>query len=591
MTPDQKRHIATAMVNRSRQWKTRVGIAGVIALAFFNLVGPVFAGCWFTAYALLQLLERRFAPDGPVARQLGEGYYAACLALVFVANILFGSMAFAEILSGTPEALTCAGLLVGGAIINSVLISPASRRLMVASVAPQLVVAVALPVGALVIHQSPLFAFQLVVAVGLMVMACVSAGARLAKTFAAMEAAKAQAEGANRAKSDFLATMSHEIRTPLNGVLGMAQAMAADELSPRQRERLTVVTQSGQALLTILSDVLDLAKIEARKMELEQADFDLETLVERAAQTFRAIADAKGLSFETRIDPAAIGTWRGDSTRLCQILANLISNAVKFTDEGQVRVSASCSEGGLRFVVEDTGPGVTPAQLPTLFKKFVQADASTTRRYGGTGLGLSICGELATLMGGSITAETVEPHGLRFTFEAPVERIDNVPHPQQQGACGADLGTQDRPLRVLAAEDHPVNRQVLTLLLSQVGITPFIVENGAEAVEAWRAGAEDGPWDLILMDVQMPVMDGPDAARAIRREEKACDLPPVPIIALTANVMTHQIEDYREAGMATFVAKPIQVQALLDGIEIALADAGPAKGVTSAPLIPAQAGN
>jgi vacuolar-type H+-ATPase subunit E/Vma4 len=182
----------------------------------------------------------------------------------------------------------------------------------------------------------------------------------------------------------------------------LAQAMAADELSLRQRERLTVVTQSGQALLAILSDVLDLAKIEARKMELEAEPFDLESLVERAGETFRGLAEAKRLSFESRVDPAAAGAWRGDSTRLCQILANLISNAVKFTDEGQVRVFASCSETGLRFVVEDTGPGVTAEQLPTLFKKFVQADASTTRVYGGTGLGLAISRRLIELMGGEV---------------------------------------------------------------------------------------------------------------------------------------------------------------------------------------------
>jgi CheY-like chemotaxis protein len=369
--------------------------------------------------------------------------------------------------------------------------------------------------------------------------------------------------------------MSHEIRTPLNGVLGMAQAMAADELSGRQRERLDVVTQSGQALLTILNDVLDLAKIEARKVELEIAAFDLETLVERSQETFRAVADSKGLIFETRIAPEVLGTWRGDTTRLRQVLSNLISNAVKFTDRGRVTVSVDATEGGLRMVVEDTGPGVTPEQLPRLFKKFVQADASTTRRYGGTGLGLSICGELALLMGGSITADHVTPHGLRFTFEAPVERIDAVRRtaPVATTETADQTTTDGRALRVLAAEDHPVNRQVLTLLLSQAGIIPHIVENGAEAVEAWREGAVDGPWDLILMDVQMPVMDGPTAARAIRAEEAATGRSPVPIVALTANVMTHQIEDYRDAGMDTFVAKPIQVEALLAGIEMAMATA------------------
>ncbi|CAN5132989.1 hypothetical protein BH09PSE1_BH09PSE1_12420 [soil metagenome] len=575
MTFEQKRHVAMAMLSRSRQWKLRVGIGATISIAFFPLTGAAFAICWFTTYALLQAVERRFQPDGPIALRLGDRYGVACVALVFISNVIFGSFGAAEIYSGSLSALTCAGLLAGGSIINAVMISPGSRPLMLAAVAPQIGYAVLLPISAITVHHDPMLALWLFISTAQMVMACVAAWGHLARTFAAMEAAQTAAEEANRAKSDFLATMSHEIRTPLNGVLGMAQAMAADKLSGRQRERLDVVTQSGEALLTILSDVLDLAKIEARKLELEVADFDLETLVERSQETFHAVADAKRLSFEILIDPTAVGTWRGDMTRLRQILSNLISNAVKFTDEGRVTVTAACVDGLLRFVVEDTGPGVTPEQLPTLFRKFVQADASTTRKYGGTGLGLSICGELAVLMGGSITADHVEPHGLRFTFDAPVERIDATPRAKPVEAAIARQAEPDasRAPRVLAAEDHPVNRQVLTLLLSQAGIIPHIVENGAEAVEAWREGGPDGDWDLILMDVQMPVMDGPTAVRAIRAEEQATGRTPVPIIALTANVMSHQIEDYRQAGMATFVSKPIQVEVLMERIETALASA------------------
>lgn len=574
MTPDQKRHIAIAMSNRSRQWKTRVGISLTIAIVFYSFVGPAFAAFWCATYALLMLLELRLAPDSRLAARLGDRYPYACLALVFLANVHFGSMAAVEVLSGSMAALTCAGLLVGGAIMNSVLISPVSRLLVGVSVAPQIIYALFLPFGAYLIHGSLLFAVQMAVATALMVMACVVAWLRLSSTFAALETAQAQAEDANRAKSEFLATMSHEIRTPLNGVLGMAQAMAADDLSGRQRERLEVVTQSGQTLLTILSDLLDLAKIEARKLDLEITDFDLETLVDRSTDAFEAIAQSKGLAFEVRVDEAAGGIWKGDVTRLRQILSNLTSNAVKFTEAGAVRIFVGCEPRGLKFVVEDTGPGVTAQQLPTLFKKFVQADASTTRRYGGTGLGLSICGELAALMGGTIQAELIEPHGLRFTFTLPAERGAPA-SPAAAEACDppppGPPPPAERDLRILAAEDHPVNRQVLTLLLGQVGITPYIVENGAEAVEAWRRGAPGGPWDLILMDVQMPVMDGPTATRQIRSEERAQGQAPIPIIALTANVMTHQIEDYRAAGMTSFVAKPIRVEALIEALEAALA--------------------
>ncbi|MBJ7485248.1 ATP-binding protein [Brevundimonas sp.] len=574
MTPEQKRHIALAMVNRSRQWKLRIGIGVVICLVFFPLTGPAFAGGWLLVYSLLTILEQRFQPGGPMALRLGEHYPIACLALVLICNITYGMFAAVEIFSGTMPALICAGMLSGGAILNAVLISPGSRPMMWAAVGPHAIYALLLPVAAISIHHDPLFSLQLLVATALMVMACVAAWGRLARTFSAMEQAQAQAEQANRAKSDFLATMSHEIRTPLNGVLGMAQAMGADTLSVHQRERLDVVKQSGQALLTILNDVLDLAKIEAGKVELELSPFDLETLITQAQETFRVIAEAKGLDFEVRVEPEAAGAWCGDPTRLRQVLSNLISNAVKFTDAGRVLVTVGVVAGRLRLVVEDTGPGVTPAQMQQLFAKFVQADASTTRKYGGTGLGLSICRELALLMGGSIIADHVVPHGLRFTFDVPLLRIDARRSPQAALAVRAEHDApadQGRTLRVLAAEDHPVNRQVLSLLLGQVGIVPWIVENGEQAVQAWRDGAVDGPWDLILMDVQMPVMDGPTAARAIRAEERAAGRAPVPIIALTANVMTHQLDDYKQAGMDDFVAKPIQVEALLSGIETALA--------------------
>ena len=574
MTPHHRRAINQAMVNRADQWALRVGIGALIALAFFPLVGQMFAVGWLTVYGLLQAVELRFQAGSKAAAWLGEERYAwACLALVVVNNMVFGALGAAQALGGTVTGLLCASLLTSGAIINAVTVSHASRRLLAASLAPQAVYLAFLPIGAYSAGVELVPCLQIALAAAFIFAGGLVMAERLAVSLRSMEAAQHAAEDANSAKSAFLATMSHEIRTPLNGVLGMAQAMAADDLSERQRERLDVVSQSGQALLVILSDVLDLAKIEAGKVELELAAFDLETLVQRSQETFLAVAESKGLDVETRIDTVALGTWRGDTNRLRQILTNLISNAVKFTDEGRVTVTASAAGDGLRFVVEDTGPGVTPEQLQRLFMKFVQADASTTRQYGGTGLGLSICAELALLMGGSITADHVEPHGLRFTFRVPVERIDAERCPEAVSAVVSTDGRTEvgRRLRVLAAEDHPVNRQVLTLLLSQAGIIPHIVEDGAKAVQAWREGAPDGPWDLILMDVQMPVMDGPTAARRIRAEERTMGRVPVPIIALTANVMTHQIEDYKQAGMESFVAKPIQVEALLTGIEAALA--------------------
>ncbi|MDI1327685.1 MAG: ATP-binding protein [Brevundimonas sp.] len=566
MTSDQTRHIAQTMANRAGQWRLRVGSGAAAALVFFPLTGATFALAWIVAYSSLQIFEARFRPAGALAKRLGEeGYSKACIALVFANNLLFGLLGAVEMLSGSALGLICGVLLLGGAIITAVMVSPGSKQLMLAALTPQLFYAALVPAAALRQGLSPVEAGQIVMATALLILAGMLAWGRLTRTFQAMEDAQLQAEQANQAKSSFLATMSHEIRTPLNGVLGMAQIMAADELSDRQRERLGMVTHSGQALLTILSDVLDLAKIEAGKVELELVVFDLNALVERSQAIFRAIAESKGLEFTATVEATAAGSYRGDATRLHQILCNLLSNAVKFTEQGGVAVTVAREAGDLMIQVRDTGPGVTPEQLPRLFEKFVQADASTTRRYGGTGLGLSICGELARIMGGTIQAEHVRPHGLAFCLRLPIEQVGA--HEIAAEAPTAPIGqAQDREIRLLAAEDHPVNRQVLAMLLSQAGIAPHIVENGALAVEAWR----DGDWDLILMDVQMPVMDGPTAARAIRAEEAARGRRPVPIIALTANVMTHQIEEYRQAGMTPVVAKPIVLEELLGAIEAAL---------------------
>ena len=369
------------------------------------------------------------------------------------------------------------------------------------------------------------------------------------------------ADAANRAKSQFLATVSHEIRTPLNGVLGMVQAMAHESLSAAQRERLSVIGQSGEMLLAILNDVLDLSKIEAGKLGLDDAEFALRPLAIGLQTTFQPLAEAKGLAFGLEVGEAALGTWRGDSLRVRQVFHNLIANAVKFTAEGRIDVRLDAAGDGLRFRVTDTGVGMSPDQIDHLFDKFVQADSSTTRQFGGTGLGLAICRELCNAMGGEIRAEGEIGRGSVFTVTLPLARIsasEAAAPVETAPAAPAD----ERPLRILAAEDNAVNQLVLKTLLGQVGLEPQVVGNGQLAVDAWEAGE----WDLILMDAQMPVMDGITAAKAIRRREVEAGRRPTPIVALTANAMNHQIESYLAAGMNGVVAKPIQVAELIDAI-------------------------
>ncbi|HEY9217430.1 MAG TPA: ATP-binding protein, partial [Phenylobacterium sp.] len=383
--------------------------------------------------------------------------------------------------------------------------------------------------------------------------------------------AKDEAEAANKAKSRFLATMSHEIRTPMNGVLGMAQAMAADELSSVQRGRLDVIRESGEALLAILNDVLDLSKIEAGKLELEQTAFGIEAVAEGAHAAFEALAREKQLSLELSVEPRARGYYRGDPVRVRQILFNLVSNALKFTETGSVAIRVGRTRASLRLEVADTGIGIDPERQTKLFQKFEQADASTTRRFGGTGLGLSICRELAELMGGTITVQSRPGQGATFTVVLPLKKLSRAETPKvaQEAAPTAHPVAAAGELRVLAAEDNPVNQLVLTTLLGQAGISPTIVANGRQAVEAW----ERDEWHMILMDVQMPEMDGPTATELIRRREAETGRARTPILALTANAMAHQAEEYRACGMDGVVAKPIQIaqlfatmQELLEGL-------------------------
>jgi len=389
---------------------------------------------------------------------------------------------------------------------------------------------------------------------------------------AALVEARNVAEAANRAKTDFLAAMSHEIRTPLNGVLGMAAALETTPLSDLQRRMLGVINESGQSLMALLSDILDLSKIESGHMEFETTPLDLAASLEAVAGLYEETARAKGLEFDLQVTEGARGTYLGDPTRIRQVLQNLLSNAMKFTAAGsvQVRVDAAALADGRRhvtFEIEDTGVGISDEAQARLFSKFMQAETSTTRKFGGTGLGLAICRELVTAMGGAIGVESEEGRGSRFWFTLPLAlAVEAEPEPAAEAVEEVE---ESRPLRILAAEDNPTNQFVLRAILGQGGLEASFVENGREAVAAVQAN----DYDLVLMDLHMPEMDGLTATQHIRALGGAKAR--IPIVAVTAEAMPEQVRRCLAAGMDAHVAKPIRPDVLYAVIEEVLTRESP----------------
>jgi signal transduction histidine kinase/CheY-like chemotaxis protein len=401
---------------------------------------------------------------------------------------------------------------------------------------------------------------------------------RLREINADLEQAKREAEAANRAKSAFLATMSHEIRTPMNGVLGMLEVTLRGVIDERARDYLTTARDSAVDLLTILNDILDYSKLEAGQLQLERLSFDMRQVVDDVASMMAASISQKKLWLDVVIDPAMPQWVMGDPTRFRQILLNLTSNAVKFTEQGTITIRVGYNAGDaphiVRVEVRDTGIGIPEDVRARLFNRFSQADASTTRRFGGTGLGLAICRELATCMGGEIGVTSDLGHGSCFWFEIPTE-IGAEPEVKSTGRSVALNGAR---LRILVAEDNPVNQKVLATLMAGQGHELSFVGDGLQAVQAVR----DGAFDLVLMDVSMPVMDGPTATAAIRKLQGAEAR--IPIIALTANAMAGDRESYLAAGMSDYVSKPINLDALLN----AIARQAPGVAVVKQPDAPMQ---
>jgi signal transduction histidine kinase/ActR/RegA family two-component response regulator len=555
--------------HRRRDLKTILPMSLLAAAGSTIWLDPRLILGWLAAVSVFVIINQALGrwidhTSAPHPRQ--EWIFAG---VTFLYTTTYGLLPLALVVDGTRSATVAGAAMLGAVSLSSTAEFAISRRIGGASLLGVLLTAILAlwrPAAGESISQT---AIAFVAAAAFLAYVLVAALHRdaserkLVETLAVAREKEAEAAAANAAKTTFLATMSHEIRTPLNGVLGMLQVMQTGDLSPAQRERLAIARQSGEGLTAILNDVLDLSKVEAGRLEIETVAFDLPALLISCHHAFSVLAIDKGLRCTLTLAPEARGVYHGDAQRLRQVIGNLLSNAVKFTSTGTVDLSARLNGEDLEIAVTDTGAGVASADLDRLFAKFSQLDTSTTRRHGGTGLGLAISRELCALMGGAITVDSALDQGSTFTIRLPAARLSPAQVAELAPPVIAPSAPSPSPLRVLAAEDNAVNQLVLKAILAQAGITPTLVANGAQAVEAWLAD----DWDVVLMDVHMPVMDGVTATQGIRRLEAAEGRPRTRIVALTANAMGHQVQALLADGFDDHVAKPIDVAALFAALE------------------------
>ena len=537
------------------------------AVGLLGVIGGIEALVWFVgtlaAGALRGVVERR------VSRRVDKGW-----GLIFpaVATITTAAWAVAPLLawfSDNPFGSTAAiALLIGGYVLVFAQLRSSPRQALVIS-SPYSAAALIM-LGSL--WGTPQFWSLLALvpftAAGLfvLVMMTMLREGRIsafqehqAHLIEELETARDKAAAANEAKSSFLGVISHELRTPMNGVLGAAQLLGATRLEGTQREYLSIIRNSGDNLLSLLNDILDMTKIESGKMTFETVDVSIDDLAKRITGPFEAQAAAKGLGFEQITEGDVPSVVRGDPLRVCQVLHNLLSNAVKFTDEGVVTFRTRGSRVApnrvrFDFMVTDTGSGIAKADLDLLFEPFTQVDASSTRRFGGTGLGLTIARRMTNIMGGDISVSSEVGSGSTFTMTVEAEVVEWArPAPVETRVAERSEG---QALSVLVVEDHPVNRMILEAWMGSAGHAASTAENGQIAVDV----AQHQPFDLIIMDVNMPVMDGLTATRMIRSGQGVNRDTPMVVLSASARSEDHQAG--LDAGADAYLNKPIDFAAL-----------------------------